>query len=152
WPSRKLSFVSNSPETLFEARPTRGGKWRVSSKPIKGTAKKDEWEKLKNSKKDQAELLMITDLVKNDLNKLSHGHAQVDALKAKLDVPGLVHQYSEVSALVESVTSVGEIVKCLFPGGSITGAPKKRVCQIIDEIEQEPRNFYCGSTLFWDGS
>ncbi len=154
WPDRKMSFLSNSPETLFTARPTQAGQWRVASKPIKGTQLESEqaWEILQNSTKDKAELLMITDLVRNDLNRLSHGKAVVDALRARLDVPGLVHQYSEVSALVDAKTSVGELVRCLFPGGSITGAPKLRVFELINEIEVEPRGFYCGSTLFWDGS
>lgn len=151
WPNKNLSFISNSPETLFEARLTRDGNWRVVSKPIKGTAASNEWDKLVNSKKDQAELLMITDLVRNDLNKLSDGRAIVDALKARLDVLGLVHQYSEVSAIVDEKTSIAKIVTSLFPGGSITGAPKKRVSEIISEVEKEPRRFYCGSTLFWDG-
>lgn len=151
WPELNFSFISNSPETLFTSRLNRAGNWRIASMPIKGTAKSDEWEKLSSSMKDQAELLMITDLVRNDLNRLSGGQAQVDALKARLDVPGLVHQYSEVSAEVAGTTSVGAILECLFPGGSITGAPKKRVGQIIDEVELEPRGFYCGSTLFWDG-
>lgn len=152
FPNNLLSFVSNSPETLFAARPLREGDWRVSSMPIKGTAKSGEWEKLSHSMKDQAELLMITDLVRNDLNRLSHGKAQVDALKARMDVKGLVHQYSEVSTIVSAKTAVAELVRCLFPGGSITGAPKTRVAQIIDEVEPNPRGFYCGSTLYWDGS
>tara|TARA_R110000868_G_scaffold175888_9_gene413156 strand:- start:635 stop:1756 length:1122 start_codon:yes stop_codon:yes gene_type:complete len=154
WPQKSLSFISNSPETLFTARATKSGQWRVCSKPIKGTAVASEaaWSELQASMKDQAELLMITDLVRNDLNRLSGGQANVDALKARLDVPGLVHQYSEVSALVDASTSVGEVIRCLFPGGSITGAPKQRVFDIINEIESEPREFYCGSTLFWDGS
>lgn len=152
FPNNLLSFVSNSPETLFAAKPTRDGQWRVSSLPIKGTAKSGEWEKLSSSMKDQAELLMITDLVRNDLNRLSHGKAQVDALKARMDVKGLVHQFSEVSALVSPKTSVAELMRCLFPGGSITGAPKKRVSEIINEVEPNPRGFYCGSTLFWSGS
>ncbi|PIR28752.1 MAG: hypothetical protein COV38_14220 [Bdellovibrionales bacterium CG11_big_fil_rev_8_21_14_0_20_38_13] len=152
WPKQNITFLSNSPETLFTARLKQNGQWRVSSKPIKGTANTGEWEKLKDSKKDQAELLMITDLVKNDLNFLSGGNAIVDHLKERLDVPGLVHQFSEVSTEVPGSTSVGKLMRSLFPGGSITGAPKKRVCELIDEIEEKPRGFYCGSTLFWDGS
>tara|TARA_R110000868_G_scaffold110286_1_gene298965 strand:+ start:2939 stop:4054 length:1116 start_codon:yes stop_codon:yes gene_type:complete len=154
WPDKHMSFLSNSPETLFTARPAQSGEWRIASKPIKGTqiASQKAWDILQNSKKDQAELLMITDLVRNDLNRLSDGQAVVDALKARLDVPGLVHQYSEVSALVSASTSVGELIRCLFPGGSITGAPKQRVFELINKIESEPRGFYCGSTLFWDGS
>lgn len=152
WPKQNITFLSNSPETLFTVRLKQNGQWRVSSKPIKGTANAGEWDKLKESKKDQAELLMITDLVKNDLNFLSDGNAVVDHLKERLDVPGLVHQYSEVSTEVSGSTSVGKLMRSLFPGGSITGAPKKRVCELIDEIEVKPRGFYCGSTLFWDGA
>lgn len=151
WPHKKLSFISNSPETLFTARPMESDAWRVCSKPIKGTAQSDHWQELVDSQKDQAELLMITDLVRNDLNKLSNGNAQVDVLKQRLDVLGLVHQFSEVSATVASSTTLGKIIKSLFPGGSITGAPKRNVAKIIDEIESEPRGFYCGSTILWDG-
>ncbi len=152
WPDENMSFVSNSPETLWTARLKKNEMWRIASMPIKGTASSGEWDKLVNSKKDEAELLMITDLVRNDLNRLSDGSAQVDALKEKLEVHGLVHQFSEVSAEVSDQTSIGDIMSSLFPGGSITGAPKKRVGQLIDEIEKSPRGFYCGSTLFWDGS
>ncbi len=151
WPKRDLSFISNTPETLFSITKHDQNHWRVVTKPIKGTAKSDAWSELKASDKNRAELFMITDLVKNDLNRLSHGVAQVDALQARLDVPGLVHQYSEVSALIPGTTSLAEVLRCLFPGGSITGAPKKRVMQIIDEIEHRPRRFYCGSTIYWDG-
>jgi para-aminobenzoate synthetase component I len=152
WPRRNFTFLCNTPEVLFTAKHCRDGSWRVASCPIKGTAPSEKWQELQSCQKNQAELLMITDLVRNDLNRLSRGKAQVDTLKARLDVPGLVHQYSEISTRVAGSCSLGEVIRCLFPGGSITGAPKRRTCEIIDDVETSTRGFYCGSTIFWDGS
>jgi anthranilate/para-aminobenzoate synthase component I len=62
-------------------------------------------------------------------------------------VPGIVHQFSVVDTTVEKETTLLNVMEALFPGGSITGAPKKRVMEIIKDIEKYPRGFYCGSTV-----
>lgn len=142
-------FLSNSPECLFEYK---NKDKTIISKPIKGTvqvdnSKEEAWEKLRNSKKDQAELFMITDLMRNDLTKLELNPAKVKAIKECLFVPGLVHSYSLIESEVSDELNLKKIVECLFPGGSITGAPKLKTTELIGQIESEKRGFYCGSTL-----
>lgn len=140
-------ILSNSPECLFQYN-----KGEIFTMPIKGTMKRGEswreqWKEMKSSLKEEGELFMITDLLKNDLNRLSFGKARVRKLKAPLLVPHLLHQYSLISAKLSPEISVGETMRSLFPGGSITGAPKKRVMEIISKTERYNRGIYCGSTL-----
>lgn len=146
-------FLSNSPECLFSIKKLND-KFNIVSMPIKGTIKTDEkksrskaWVELKNSKKDQGELFMITDLIRNDLSKVEFKKSVVKNKKLPLYVPGLVHQYSIVHSEISEDTSLLNIIRAIFPGGSITGAPKKRVMKIINEIEDFNRGFYCGSTV-----
>ncbi len=140
-------ILSNSPECLFQYRDGE-----IFTMPIKGTMKRGEnwkeaWALMKASKKEEGELLMITDLLRNDLNRLSGGKARVKKLRAPLLVPHLLHQYSLIAARLKRDVSVGETMRSLFPGGSITGAPKKRVMEIIRNTERYDRGIYCGSTL-----
>ncbi|MCP4912546.1 MAG: hypothetical protein GY909_05465 [Oligoflexia bacterium] len=143
-------LASNSPECLFKISEDH-----IETRPIKGTRRVSHfeneeaaWEDLKNSSKDQAELYMISDLLRNDLNKLSP-YVKVANKKVRLDVPELIHQYSEIILPREKVSNLNlfQMMEALFPGGSITGAPKKRVFQILKKIEEEKRGFYCGSTF-----
>jgi anthranilate/para-aminobenzoate synthase component I len=140
-------FLSNSPECLFQIKDNN-----IYTMPIKGSIACDigeEKEKAKllgNSSKDESELYMITDLLRNDLNVLSRLGAKVINKKSFLKVPKLLHTYSLITSEYRNET-VLTILKSLFPGGSITGAPKKRVVEIIQDIEQVPRGFYCGSTI-----
>lgn len=142
-------FFSNSPECLFQYNPGE-----VSSMPIKGTIKvaSDQerlkaWKKLVKSEKDQGELYMITDLIRSDLAKLSGRPAKIKQKKIALHVPNLVHQFSRVVTEVDSDIDLYQIVNSLFPGGSISGAPKKKVMKIIKTVEDNRRGFYCGSTI-----
>lgn len=144
-------ILSNSPECLFQYQDDE-----IITMPIKGTMKRkkslqDDWNELLKSEKDEAELLMITDLLRNDLNRLDRPRARVVRKRAPLKVPGLLHQYSLVSAKLEKKISLLHVLQCLFPGGSVTGAPKKRVMQIIHDIERGRRGIYCGSTLLCYG-
>lgn len=146
-------FFSNSPECLFQIK-NEHNKTYAYTMPIKGTLKLDDeeqrevkWQQLANSKKDQAELYMITDLLRNDLTKICLNPAKVLDKKLPLYVPGLVHQYSKLSVELKEGTNLDQIVRALFPGGSITGAPKKRVMSIIHETEKYERGFYCGSSI-----
>ena len=126
---------------------------KIWSMPIKGTVQvkennwKEAWEWLKKCPKNSAELLMITDLLANDLSSLEQPHAKIITPKAPLKVPGLLHQYSLVSANCSYNVSLGKIIKGLFPGGSVTGAPKKRSMEIISKLEKRNRIHYCGSTI-----
>ena len=64
-------------------------------------------------------------------------------------VPGLIHQYSEIKVPLSQHVTLKNILEKIFPGGSITGAPKKRVMQILKKLESRSRGFYCGSTLLF---
>ena len=123
--------------------------------PIKGSINynNDEdfdqkWNELIKSKKDESELFMITDLIKNDLSKIECPVAEVISLKLPLVVPGILHQYSLLSVDLSYKITLKKIIESLFPGGSITGAPKKRIIKILSELENYKRGFYCGSTIF----
>lgn len=150
-------FFSNTPECLFQIKKdSREEKDSfIYSMPIKGTAKASEkqsrakaWKRLKDSAKDQAELFMITDLIRNDLTAVQMNPSKIISKKLRLDVPGIVHQYSLVAAKADKGLNLAQAVKALFPGGSITGAPKTRVMKILNELESFDRGFYCGSTVF----
>lgn len=143
-------FLSNSPECLFRYK-----KQRLTSMPIKGTVKysgdKSEfnslWEALVKDEKNQAELYMITDLIRNDLSRIDVPVSKVVKKKAPLVVPGILHQYSEVQVHLRSHITLKNVLEKIFPGGSITGAPKKRTMKILKKLEERSRGFYCGSTL-----
>lgn len=145
-------LLSNSPECLVQRKVSAAG-LELYSMPIKGTLPlkspqhfSDAWDRMRSSKKETGELNMITDLIRNDLSRVAKPEARVIAKEKPLVVPGLLHQYSLVGCPVPEQTSWGRVLECLFPGGSVTGAPKKRVLSIINEIEAESRGFYCGST------
>lgn len=144
-------IFSNSPECLFNFN---NGVLRTM--PIKGTRQrgdnwKKSWEDLLNDPKEEAELNMITDLLRNDLNQLDKPRAKVKRMKAPLVVPGLVHQFSLIEVEITSSVSLLKTMNTLFPGGSITGAPKKRVMELLQNIERYSRGAYCGSTLLCIG-
>lgn len=145
-------ILSNSPECLFQYKDNQ-----VFTMPIKGTLKSEGkdikalWKQMLSSKKEEGELLMITDLLKNDLNRLDRPAAEVIKLRAPLRVPGLLHQYSLLSLDLRRPVSIAKTMDALFPGGSITGAPKKRVLEIIGDVERYKRGIYCGSTLLMYG-
>ena len=121
--------------------------------PIKGTLKVEDadydkaWKELERDEKNQAELYMITDLMRNDLTKLTLKPAKVVHNKYPLHVPGLIHQFSVIESSLSPNQNMCNIVKSLFPGGSITGAPKKNTMELIEKIEKFKRGFYCGSTI-----
>jgi len=126
----------------------------VETKPIKGTLprKADILEDQQQAKilaasaKDRAENVMIVDLLRNDLGKVAKpGSVQVPSLFAIESFPAVHHLVSTVtSELDEGKTAVDQL-EAAFPGGSITGAPKIRAMQIIEELEPHRRSIYCGS-------
>ena len=142
-----FTIVSASPELFFETRDEV-----IVSRPMKGTAPRGldsvadlqaaNW--LSQSSKNRAENLMITDMVRNDLGRI--------AAPGSVKVPALfqVEQYPTVwqmTSTVEAKTSVGvaDVFRALFPGASITGAPKRAAMEVINTREQEPREIYTGS-------
>lgn len=147
-------YISNSPECLFQYRDNE-----LFSMPIKGTLKSSNlrdldktWQRLKGSLKDQAELYMISDLIRNDLARINLSPAKIVHKKLPLIVPGIVHQFSVIKTSLSKNTNLLQVLKGLFPGGSITGAPKKRVMNIISQTEDNDRGLYCGSTVLFHKS
>lgn len=145
-------YYSNSPECLFDLV-MEDDSIELHTRPIKGTVSTQEksadqaWEELRTSTKNESELYMITDLLRNDLNRIEKPIVQVVAAKERLDVPGLVHSYSHLKVRLSKKVNLLKLMNAIFPGGSITGAPKKRVMEIICDLEKKPRGFYCGSSI-----
>jgi para-aminobenzoate synthetase component 1 len=143
-------LVSMSPERFISIN--RAGK--LEAKPIKGTIKRSNDSirddqlitELCNSAKNKAENLMIVDLLRNDLSMSAiPGSVNVDKLFEIESHPNVHHLVSTISAQLKTDISPAEAIRNAFPGGSITGAPKKRAMEIIDELEVQPRSLYCGS-------
>ncbi|MBF0300262.1 MAG: chorismate-binding protein [Oligoflexia bacterium] len=151
-------FYSNSPECLFKIKKNNTKQFSLISMPIKGSLKiknndfnseEDLKKKLLSCKKNSGELNMITDLLRNDLSSIEKTKAVVIQKKACLKVPNILHQYSVIKVDLSSHCNLFNILKKIFPGGSITGAPKKRVMKIISQLEPIPRGFYTGSTIIF---
>jgi para-aminobenzoate synthetase component I len=124
----------------------------VETKPIKGTMVRgktpqedsENAEVLKASAKNKAENLMIVDLLRNDLSKTCT-HVKVPALFALQSFANVHHLVSTVTAQLKPNTHALDVLSSSFPGGSITGAPKIRAMEIIEELEPNRRSLYCGS-------
>lgn len=140
----RQGLVSLSPELFVE----RLGN-RLVTRPMKGTASRSvPAEQLHESAKDRAENLMIVDLLRNDLGRVAdNGSVVVNRLFEIEEYPTVWQMVSEISAQVEG-RSFGDILRALFPCGSITGAPKVRAMQIVGELEAAPRGVYTGA-LGW---
>ena len=127
---------------------------RLLSRPIKGTKRRgltEEFDTVKraeliSSDKERAENLMIVDLMRNDLGRIcDYGSVKVNSL-FNIESYSTLHQMvSEVEGIVNNDKGLGEIVGNVFPPGSVTGAPKKRTLEIIDELEPHLRGPYCGA-------
>ena len=149
-----FQIISSSPERFIQVF-----KNKAHTRPIKGTkprghnVEEDEKNKLEliNSEKDKAELLMVVDLERNDFSKVCKPHTVKVTENFKLEEYATVfHLVSTVEGeLKESVSSVRCIKEC-FPGGSITGTPKIRSMEIIEELEGIKRNIYTGSIGYFD--
>ena len=144
------SIVSSSPERL--ARLEQGG--RVLTRPIAGThprgTSRDEDAALKSRlvahPKERAEHIMLVDLERNDLGRICEpGSVRVEALMELASYAHVHHLESTVSGRLRNGTSLFELIRAVFPGGTITGCPKVRTMQIIRELEQAPRRAYTGS-------
>jgi para-aminobenzoate synthetase component 1 len=162
----QTAIVSNSPETLLDVRfagpsPGLGGPALARSWPIKGTRPRSRDREadaaaaaeLQASLKDRAEHVMIVDLVRNDLGRLAQpGSVRAPVEPSLVSLPTVHHLVSEVACTLAPGWTLRELFAALFPGGSITGAPKRRTVELIDEIENEPRGIYCGAIVLLDST
>ena len=151
------TVMSISPELFLERRGER-----VVTRPIKGTRPRgtDEAEdarlraELHASEKDRAELAMIVDLLRNDLGRVAEtGSVVVDEERVLEAHPTVHHAVATVSARVARSVGTSGLLAATMPGGSVTGAPKIRAMEILDELEDVRRGPYCGSAGWfgWDG-
>ena len=148
-----FAVVSHSPELFL--RLTAGG--RVVTRPIKGTRpnRPGMAEQLRASVKDAAELHMIVDLERNDLGRVCRvGTVRVTQPRTVEAHPTVLHGVATVEGDLRPGVTLVDLLRATFPGGSITGAPKVRAMQIIDELEPVRRGVYCGAIghLAPDGS
>ncbi|MEM1213940.1 MAG: anthranilate synthase component I family protein, partial [Planctomycetota bacterium] len=143
------TLISASPELFLELNADR----RVTTRPIKGTRPaQTPTEQLRDSLKDQAELNMIVDLLRNDLGRVARfGSVRVAQPRTIESHPTVHHAVATVQAQLRPGLGLVDLIRATFPGGSITGAPKIRAMQIIDELEPVRRGPYCGAVGLIDG-
>ncbi|MBX3396923.1 MAG: aminodeoxychorismate synthase component I [Phycisphaerae bacterium] len=152
------AVISSSPELFLHLRDGV-----VTSRPIKGTrprgATPEEdaaaYRALAESEKDRAELNMIVDLVRNDIGRVcDFGSVRVESAGEIETLPTVFHRTATVIGRLRRDANAVNLLRAAFPGGSVTGAPKTRAMQIIDELEPDVRGAYCGAIGFLgiDGS
>lgn len=147
-------IISLSPELFFRKeghdmgmRPMKGTRPRSANADIDETLR----EEMRGDAKSQAENLMIVDLLRNDLSRISKpGSVKVPELFAMETYPTLHQMTSRVLSTLKDGIDIEMLFKSLFPCGSVTGAPKIRAMEIIDELEGAPRGAYCGSLGYID--
>ncbi|MDA3164773.1 aminodeoxychorismate synthase component I, partial [Pseudomonas aeruginosa] len=148
------AILSLSPERFLKL-----GKGKVETRPIKGTRPRGKTPEedmalaasLLASPKDRAENLMIVDLLRNDIGRSCQpGSVRVPELFALESYPNVHHLVSSVTGELAPGKDALDLLEGSFPGGSITGAPKIRAMQIIDELEPSRRGIYCGSLFYLD--
>jgi para-aminobenzoate synthetase component 1 len=143
------SVLCFSPERFLEVRGEQ-----VQTQPIKGTRRRSpdplldaaQADELLASDKDRAENLMIVDLLRNDLGSLcATGSVQVEKLFELQSFSNVHHLVSTIRGRLAAPHTPIDLLRCCFPGGSITGAPKQRAMEIIAELEPDARRVYCGT-------
>lgn len=142
-------ILSVSPERFLWLR-----NHKIQTRPIKGTlprleeatADRLQAQRLAASEKDRAENLMIVDLLRNDIGRVAvPGSVRVPELFVVEPFPAVHHLVSTITARLPAACRASGLLRACFPGGSITGAPKVRAMQIIEELEPHRRHAYCGS-------
>jgi para-aminobenzoate synthetase component 1 len=145
----EAQILSSSPERFLrlsgrhvQTRPIKGTRPRTGHEPTDQVAARE----LMMSAKDQAELVMITDLERNDLGRVCEfGSVHVPELVRLEEFATVFHLVSTVEGRLREGVSHVEVLRACFPGGSITGAPKIRAMEIIDELEPHARGVYTGA-------
>lgn len=154
------AFINNSHETIMSFSPElffriEGSK--ITTRPMKGTIRRgnnpDEdqtnREFLVNDSKNRAENLMIVDLIRNDLGIIARdGSVKADRLFQIEEHPTVFQMTSEISAELRDDISLYDVIRALYPCGSITGAPKLSTMRVIEETEPYDREVYCGAIAF----
>ncbi len=144
-----FQIVSASPERFLQMR-----NGVIQTRPIKGTRKRGATaeedaalrQELIQSGKDKSELLMIVDLERNDLNRVCvPGSVEVTELFSVEAYATVFHLISNITGALRPELTVMDLLEATFPGGSITGAPKLRAMELIDQLEHSRRNLYTGS-------
>lgn len=145
-------IISTSPERFVRVRAGE-----VLSQPIKGTLAFDRYEpgmerRVVDSPKESAELSMIVDLIRNDIAAhCVYGSVAVPRHKATFIVDSLIQMHSDVIGTLKPQSTCLDLLLDAFPGGSITGCPKRRTMRIIDRLEPHSRDLYCGSIICVEG-
>ena len=143
----RFKIVCVSPESFFTLKDGR-----LRTRPMKGTRTRGRWleederyaEELLLSEKDRAENVMIVDLLRNDMGRISEtGTVHVEQLFAVERYPTVWQMTSRIASRTRA--RVPQIMRALFPSGSVTGAPKVRTMQLLAELEPYPRGVYCGA-------
>ena len=143
------ALLSLSPERFLSLQ-----RQEIETRPIKGTlprlddaeADRLQAKKLAHSEKDRAENLMIVDLLRNDIGRVATpGSVSVPELFVVEPFPAVHHLVSTIRAHLPETLTATDLLRACFPGGSITGAPKIRAMEIIEELEPHRRNAWCGS-------
>ena len=144
------SIASTSPERLIAVN----AQGLAEARPIKGTIARSDSPvedeqfggRLLKSEKDRAENIMIVDLLRNDMSRVCKPHSvKVQDLCVLESYAGLHQLTSSVQGQVEDGKDAFDLLSAVFPGGSITGVPKRRAMEIIRQLEQRPRRAFCGS-------
>jgi para-aminobenzoate synthetase component 1 len=140
-------MLSASPERFLNVTGRK-----IETRPIKGTLSTDQApEVLENSAKDRAENVMIVDLMRNDLSKVCEDHSVTVTKLCDIETfEGLHHMVSIITGTLQADQTAMDALRACFPGGSITGAPKIRAMEIIEELEPNRRGPYCGA-IGWIG-
>ncbi|MDJ0924867.1 MAG: aminodeoxychorismate synthase component I [Acidimicrobiia bacterium] len=153
----RFKIASASPELFFDRYPTTAGPDRLITRPMKGTAPRGRWaeddlaryHELEASEKDRAENLIIVDLLRNDVGRVAEfGSVEVTDLLAIERYDTVWQMTSTITGAVDPEVPLLDVLRALFPCGSITGAPKVRTMQIIRDLETEPRGVYTGAIGF----
>ncbi len=155
-PAPMAAYLEQGDRQILSLSPERFLHWdgsRIETKPIKGTRPRssDPSEDLKMQKelledeKERAELNMITDLLRNDLSQVCEaGTVQVLLHHALQTCPSIWHTYSHIVGKTKQGISAWDIIRKTFPGGSISGCPKRRALEILRDLEHSPRGVYTG--------
>jgi para-aminobenzoate synthetase component I len=159
WQTSWGAVISCSPERLVRSRLGRDGKFEISTRPIAGTrargtnlqSDRQLAQDLLSNAKERAEHIMLVDLERNDLGRVCEwGSVAADELFAIERYSHVMHLVSNVRGILRRDLDSIDAIRALFPGGTITGCPKVRCLEIIEELEPMRRNLFYGSCGYLD--